>query len=112
MEAEVWSDPEVMRRLKADFVIVSLYVDVQDIELPEAEHYRSEALGKKVMTLGDLNADMQVTHFQANSQPYYFFLDNEEKRLVPEGYGYDPDIAKFIRLLDEAKGMFGKQSTR
>jgi len=108
MEAEVWSDPEVMRRLKADFVIVSLYVDVQDIELPEAEHYRSEALGKKVMTLGDLNADMQVTRFQANSQPYYFFLDNEEKRLVSEGYGYDPDISKFIRLLDEAKGRFGK----
>ncbi len=108
MEAEVWSDPEVMRRLKEDFVIVSLYVDVQDIELPEAEHYRSEALGKKVMTLGDLNADMQVTRFQANSQPYYFFLDNEEKRLVAEGYGYDPDIAKFIRLLDEAKGSFGR----
>lgn len=108
MEAEVWSDPEVMRRLKEDFVIVSLYVDVQDIELPEAEHYRSEALGKTVMTLGDKNADMQVTRFQANSQPYYFFLDNEEKRLVPEGYGYDPDIAKFIRLLDEAKGKYGK----
>jgi len=108
MEAEVWSDPEVMRRLKEDFVIVSLYVDVQDIELPEAEHYRSEALGKTVITLGDKNADMQVNRFQANSQPYYFFLDNEEKRLVPEGYGYDPDIAKFIRLLDEAKGKFGK----
>lgn len=108
MEAEVWSDPEVMRRLKEDFVIVSLYVDVQDIELPEAEHYRSEALGKTVITLGDKNADMQVTRFQANSQPYYFFLDNDEKRLVPEGYGYDPDIAKFIRLLDQAKVKFGQ----
>lgn len=108
MEAEVWSDPEVMRRLKEDFVIVSLYVDVQDIELPEAEHYRSEALGKTVITLGDKNADMQVTRFQANSQPYYFFLDNDERRLVPEGYGYDPDIAKFIRLLDQAKVKFGQ----
>jgi cytochrome c biogenesis protein CcdA/thioredoxin-related protein len=108
MEAEVWSDPEVMRRLKEDFVIVSLYVDVQDIELPEAEHYRSEALGKTVITLGDKNADMQVTRFQANSQPYYFFLDNEEKRLVPDGYGYDPNIAKFIRLLEEAKAKFGQ----
>lgn len=108
MEAEVWSDPEVMRRLKEDFVIVSLYVDVQDIELPEAEHYLSEALGKTVITLGDKNADMQVTRFQANSQPYYFFLDNDERRLVPEGYGYDPDIAKFIRLLDQAKAKFGQ----
>jgi thiol:disulfide interchange protein DsbD len=102
MEAEVWSDPEVMRRLKENFVIVSLYVDVQDVDLPENEQYRSEALGKKVTTLGDRNADMQVTRFQANSQPYYFFLDAQEKRLVPEGYGYDPDIPKFIRLLDTA----------
>jgi thiol:disulfide interchange protein DsbD len=102
MEAEVWSDPEVMRRLKEQFVIVSLYVDVQDIDLPENEQYESAALGKKVTTLGDRNADLQVTRYQANSQPYYFFLDADEKRLVPDGYGYDPDIPKFIRLLDTA----------
>ena len=108
MEAEVWSDPEVMKRLKEDFVIVSLYVDVQNIDLPEREHYYSDALGKKVTTLGDKNADMQVTRFQANSQPYYFFVDGEEKRLVSEGYGYDPDIPKFIRLLDAAKTAMQK----
>lgn len=108
MESEVWSDPEVMRRLKEDFVIVSLYVDVQDIELPEREHYYSEALSKKVTTLGDKNADMQVTRFQANSQPYYFFVDGNEQRLVPEGYGYDPNIPKFISLLEAAKTAMSK----
>jgi thiol:disulfide interchange protein DsbD len=102
MEAEVWSDPEVMRRLKDNFVIVSLYVDVQDVDIPENEQYVSEALGMKITTLGNRNADMQVTRFQANSQPYYFFLDGQENRLIPEGYGYDPDIQKFIRLLDTA----------
>jgi thiol:disulfide interchange protein DsbD len=108
MEAQVWSDPEVMKRLKEDFVIVSLYVDVQNIDLPEKEHYYSEALSKKVTTLGDKNADMQVTRFHANSQPYYFFVDGGEKRLVPEGYGYDPNISKFIRLLEEAKSAMKK----
>jgi thiol:disulfide interchange protein DsbD len=106
MEAEVWSDPEVMRRLKENFVIVSLYVDVQDIDLPEDEHYYSDALGMKITTLGNRNADMQVTRFQANSQPYYFFLDAEERRLLPDGYGYDPDIPKFIQLLDTAVERF------
>jgi thiol:disulfide interchange protein DsbD len=106
MEAEVWSDPEVMRRLKENFVIVSLYVDVQDIDLPEDEQYYSESLGMKITTLGNRNADMQVTRFQANSQPYYFFLDAEEKRLLPDGYGYDPDIPKFIRLLDDAVARY------
>ena len=103
MEAEVWSDPEVMKRLKEDFVIVSLYVDVHDIDLQEQEQYYSKALNKKVTTLGDKNADLQVTTYLANSQPYYFFLDGDEKRIIRDGYGYDPDIKKFIALLDEAK---------
>jgi thiol:disulfide interchange protein DsbD len=109
MEAEVWSDPEVMRRLKENFVIVSLYVDVQDVDIPENEQYMSEALGMKITTLGNRNADMQVTRFQANSQPYYFFLDGAENRLIPEGYGYDPDIQKFIRLLDTAVEQYNSK---
>ena len=73
MEGQVWSDPEVMQRLKQDFVIVSLYVDVQNLELPEGEQYYSKVLDKQVETLGDRNADMQVKSFGANTQPYYFF---------------------------------------
>lgn len=108
MEAEVWSDPEVMKRLKEDFVIVSLYVDVHDIDLQENEQYYSKSLNKKVTTLGDKNADLQVTTYLANSQPYYFFLDGDEKRIIRDGYGYDPDISKFIALLDEAKMGYDK----
>jgi thiol:disulfide interchange protein DsbD len=106
MEGQVWSDPKVMQRLKEDFVIVSLYVDVQNIDLPESEQYYSKALGKQVETLGDKNADMQVTNYGANTQPYYFFIDGNEKKLVNDGYGYDPDINKFIELLDGAKKAY------
>ena len=106
MEGQVWSDAAVMKILKEDFVIVSLYVDVQSIDLAENEIYYSNALRKKVETLGDKNADMQVTKYGANSQPYFFFLDANEKRLVPEGYGYDPDVKKFIKLLEKAKATF------
>ncbi|MFT3843716.1 MAG: cytochrome c biogenesis protein CcdA [Lacibacter sp.] len=106
MEGQVWSDAEVMKRLKEDFVIVSLYVDVQNVDLPENEHYFSKALNKQVETLGDKNADLQVTSYGANSQPYYFFLDANEKRIVPDGYGYDPDIQKFKQLLDAVKEKF------
>lgn len=108
MEGQVWSDPKVMQRLKDDFVIVSLYVDVHNVELPEGEQFFSKALDKQVETLGDKNADMQVTTYGANTQPYYFFLNADEKRLVPEGYGYDPDINKFVELLDEVKEAYHK----
>ena len=107
MEGQVWSNAEVMKRLKEDFVIVSLYVDVQNIDLPEGEQYFSKALNKHVETLGDLNADRQVTYYKANTQPFYFFLDgSSEKRLVEDGYGYDPSIEKFISLLDNVKAMY------
>lgn len=110
MEGQVWSDPDVMKRLKEDFVIVSLYVDVQNIDLQENEIYYSNALGKNVETLGDKNAVMQVTKFGANSQPYYFFLDANENKLAPQGYGYDADINKFIKLLDNVKIAYSQSS--
>jgi thiol:disulfide interchange protein DsbD len=106
MEGQVWSDPEVMRRLKEDFVIASLYVDVHNIDIPVSEQYHSEALDKQIETLGDKNADMQVSIYGANTQPYYFFLDANEKRLVSEGYGYDPNINNFIKLLDTVKEKY------
>lgn len=103
MEGQVWSNPEVMKTLKEDFVIVSLYVDVQKIDLQENEWYYSKALNKKIETLGDKNADLQVTKFGANSQPYYFFLDGNEKKIIDEGYGYDSDVRKFLDHLNTVK---------
>ena len=106
MEGQVWSDAGVMKMLKEDFVIVSLYVDVNNIDLPEGEHYFSKALNKQIETLGDKNADMQVTKFAANSQPYYFFVDGNEKKLTAEGYGYDPDVQQFISHLKKVKETY------
>ncbi len=106
MEGQVWSDPEVMKRLKNNFVIVSLYVDVQNIDLQPDEVYFSKALDKKVTTLGDKNADLQVTQYNANVQPYYFFLDANGNRLEPEGYGYDSNVEKFKNMLDEVVAKY------
>jgi len=109
MEGEVWSDPEVMKRLKDNFVIVSLYVDVHNIDLQPSEQYFSKALDKKVTTLGDKNADLQILKYNANTQPYYFFLDANENRLQPEGYGYDSDVEKFKNMLDDVVEKYKKK---
>jgi thiol:disulfide interchange protein DsbD len=101
MEGQVWSDPEVMKRLKENFVIASLYVDVHEVDLQPADQYFSKTLNKKITTLGDKNADMQISVFNANTQPYYFFLDSHENRIEPEGYGYDSNVDKFRNMLDE-----------
>lgn len=105
MEGSVWSDPEVMKRLKNEFVIVSLYVDVP-VDLQPGDQYFSKTLNKKITTLGDKNADLQVSKYNANTQPYYFFLDAHENRLEPEGYGYDPDVQKFKNMLDDVVAKY------
>jgi thiol:disulfide interchange protein DsbD len=109
MEGEVWSDPEVMKRLKENFIIVSLYIDVTNIDLQPNEIYFSKALNRKVTTLGDKNADLQVTEYNANTQPYYFFLDANENRLEPEGYGYNSDVEKFKNMLDDVVAKYNAE---
>lgn len=106
MEGQVWSHPEVMKRLKEDFVIVSLYCDFNSEDLPEAEQYDSKILGSRVVTVGNKNADYQATHFNTNAQPFYFFVDEQDRKLVENGYDYNPDVAKFIAHLDAAKAKY------
>ena len=110
MEGQVWSDPAVTKMLKEDFVVVSLYVDVQNVELPLDDQYYSQDLGRQIETLGDRNADLQVSHFGADTQPYYFFIDVQERKLTDEGYGYNPDIQQFIAHLKKVLARYQQNS--
>ena len=112
MEGQVWSDPAVMERLKNNFVIASLYVDINNVDLQPSEQYFSKMLNKQITTLGDKNADFQITQFNANTQPYYFFLDANENRIEPEGYGYDSNVEKFKNMLDDVVAKYKAASPR
>jgi thiol:disulfide interchange protein len=107
MEARVWSDPQVLKRLKEDFVMVALYID-ERYELPESEWYVSEYDGKEKKTIGKQNADFQITRFNNNAQPYYVILDHNEELLV-RPKAYDTNIQNFVNFLEEAKGEFGRR---
>lgn len=104
MEAEVWSNPEVLRRIKEDFVLVSLYVD-EFTELPEHEQYTNKE-GEKIITVGDKNKDYEITKFGFNAQPLYMFLDLDGTPLSDNKYGYDLDVKKFIDHLELVKKKF------
>ncbi len=104
MEAEVWSDPEVLRRIKEDFVLISLYVD-ESTELPENEQYINKE-GENITSLGEKNKDYEVSKFGFNAQPLYMFLDLKGNPLSDVKYGYDSDIKKFINHLETVKKAF------
>lgn len=107
MEARVWSDPQVLQRLKNDFVMVALYIDERH-PLPESEWYTSTYDGKVKSTIGKQNADFQITRFNNNAQPYYVILDHNEELLV-KPKAYDTNIQNFVNFLEEAKAEFGRR---
>lgn len=99
MEKTVWPDPEVLKRLKSDYVTVSLYVD-DKFELPVSQQYFSKALDKQVVTLGDRNFDLQYSNYGIGAQPYYVLLDNEGK-LLTSPRAYTADIETYVKFLDD-----------
>jgi thiol:disulfide interchange protein DsbD len=97
MQAEVWSNSEVQKILNEEYVVIALYVDDKK-KLPESEWVKSEYDGKMKKTLGKKNADLQITKFNTNTQPYYLLL-NSEGEPISESMGYELDEQVFLDYL-------------
>jgi thioredoxin-related protein len=108
MEASVWPDKEVLRRLREDYVLISLYVD-DKTELSEAEKYVSSFSGKKVNTIGQKWSDFQASRFGTNSQPYYVIADHDGKQYLVPPQAYNLDISNYVNFLDKGKIAFGQK---
>ncbi|MDT8415366.1 MAG: cytochrome c biogenesis protein CcdA [Flavobacteriaceae bacterium] len=86
MEDYVWSEPHILKRLKEEIVLVSLYVDDQRA-LPQNEQFVSAATGKKIKTIGNKWSEFQITRYQTNAQPYYVLVNSVGDMLnAPIGY--------------------------
>lgn len=105
MEQEVLSDPEIMKRLKSDFVVVSLYVD-DKFKLPENEWYTDKS-GSQIKTMGSKNLDFEINLTQNGAQPQYVFVD-QKGSIIRNAGGYVPDVNRFVRILDEVKEAYAK----
>ena len=110
MEATVWADPAVLKRLREDYVLISLYVD-DKTPLPADEQYVSKFSGKKIKTVGNLWSDYQASTFNINSQPYYVLMDHDQTLLVAPT-AYDPSVAKYLEFLDGGKQVFQQKHSK
>jgi thiol:disulfide interchange protein DsbD len=106
MEGKVWSDPEVLRRLSQNFVIIALYTDDRT-RLPEDEWKVSPVDGKMQKTLGKVNADLEIAMFGTNTQPLYVITDHNGNALN-EPMQHNLNIQEYIEWLDEGAGLFNK----
>jgi thiol:disulfide interchange protein DsbD len=98
MEASVWSDPEVLKRLKSDYVLISLYVDDRT-ELSESEKYTSKVSAKAINTLGQKWSDLQETRFNTNAQPFYVVL-GPDGQPAAEPRAFDLNVKAYTSFLD------------
>lgn len=108
MEEYVWAKPEVLKRLKEDFIVVSLYVDERKV-LPESEWYISKRDGKVKKAIGEQNQDLQISKYNFNAQPQYVIIDGNENRLSGPKF-FDTEEQTFIDFLDAGKNNFKQQT--
>jgi len=104
MEAKVWSDPEVLKRLKENFVIIALYVDDRT-QLPENEWITSKLDGKIKKTIGKINEDLEMSGFKTNALPLYVIADhagNPVNKPMPTNL----NIGEYKNWLDEGVAKF------
>ncbi len=106
MEGKVWSNPEVFKRLRDEYVIVALYTDDRT-KLPEEEWIISTFDGKVKKTIGKKNLDFEITHFNTNTQPLYVLIDHEGHPLT-NPMGHDLNVERFISFLDRGIEKFMK----
>lgn len=101
-ESEVWSHPEVKQLMKHEFIVASLFTDASMVKIPESEQTFSKVLNRKIETLGQQNVDLQVSKFNSNTQPNYFFVDEQGNKLLEEAISYPTAPEKFASHLRAA----------
>jgi len=104
MEERVWSEPQILGKLKNDIVLISLYVDIKE-KLPEEEQYTSETTGKRIRTVGNKWSDFQIERYGVNAQPYYVLIDHNEE-MLNQPASYMPDVDEYEAWLKEGIANF------
>jgi thiol:disulfide interchange protein DsbD len=73
MENSVWTDPEVLRMLAEDYVIIALYTDDRST-LAESDWVTSALDGRTIKTMGKANLNFQIANYNTNTIPYHVVI--------------------------------------
>ena len=110
MEENVWSEPDIYQTLKEDYILISLYVDDNEKELPAAQQFdflKKNGKVKKIKTVGDKWSTFQVINFKNASQPYYVLLSPDLEVLNSTQQYTDRDT--YYDWLQEGLQAFNKK---
>jgi thiol:disulfide interchange protein DsbD len=106
MEKRMWSNLNILKMLKHDFVVAILYCDEKEVEIPVRQQNYSKFIHRQVIHVGDRNAELQEMKFGTNGQPMYYSVDEKFNKMIAEPFTYSLDAQKFIDYLNKVKESY------
>ena len=105
MEQNVWAKDKVLKILKEDVVLISLYVD--DKRKLKADEVVDSQLkpGKQLKYIGPKWSEFQTIKYKTNSQPFYVLMNHNEENLI-DPVAYTPNIDEYYAWLKEGLSKF------
>jgi len=107
MEANVWSDKQIYQLINNNYILIQLYVD-DKTDLPANERTKT-ANRRDIQTIGNKWSYLQISRFQANSQPFYVLLNpyTEQQLVTPQGADFDS--VSYLNYLNSGLSVFKNQ---
>ena len=102
MEERVWCDSRILESMRNDFVLLALFGDSRAAIAEEDQV--TNANGKVLKTIGEINSYLVYERYGIASQPNYLILDGEGNVLA--SHSYDLNIDNFIAFLEEGKQVY------
>ena len=103
MENMVWSDPAVLKLLKEEYVVISLYTDDRTRVAEQDIVTRSD--GRELRTIGEINKQIEIDKFNTIATPLYVLLDHNGN-LLAAPKGKDLNIQNFVNFLEEGRNRY------
>jgi thiol:disulfide interchange protein DsbD len=109
MENNVWSDERVLKILKDEVVLISLFADDKR-PLPKNEQHISKSTGSEIETIGDKWTDLMISKYKTNTQPLYVLVDLDGNNLnsITPTTSYNPDVVLYENWLKQGISNFKK----
>ena len=99
MESRVWSDPRVLKLMKEDYVVCSLYGD--DKTILDKQYWVTTDKGKVLKSLGKINSYFVMQRYQVNAQPYYAIIDPVTETHKVPSRSYNLDVDAYVKFLEK-----------
>ena len=105
MEQNVWVKPKVLKYLKDEVVLISLFVDdkrpLKDHEIVDSKLNS----GKKLKYIGQKWSELQTIKYKTNTQPFYVLIDHKGDNLI-NPVAYTPDVDIYYDWLEKGVSSF------